>query len=214
MAGSHRGSTDPLTSSLRLWQTFTTTAMQCANVANRAAVDAIATESGTAPAPARARADGPPASIPSLDYEADDWSFERTVDDPDDIEVGDRVTFTKRISDDDVRAFATASGDTNRLHLDDEFAARTRFGGRIVHGTLVSGMISAALARLPGLTIYLSQSVEFRAPVDVGTTLTALVEVVEDLGDSRFRLTTTIEMADGTTVIEGDAVVLIEPVEE
>ena len=65
------------------------------------------------------------------------------------IRVGDRVRFSKTISEDDVRAFAEASGDTNRLHLDDEYAEDTRFGRRIAHGTLVGGLISAALARLP-----------------------------------------------------------------
>jgi hypothetical protein len=64
---------------------------------------------------------------------------------------------------------------------------------RIVHGTLVSGTISAALARLPGLTIYLSHDLQFLKPVDVGETVVAVCGVVEDLGDDRYRLKTTVE---------------------
>ncbi len=154
-----------------------------------------------------------PPSIPSLEYERDDWTFERTVDNFENIGVGDSVRFTKQITDKDVRTFAAMTGDTNRLHLSDEYAETTRFGGRIAHGTLVSGMISAALARLPGLTIYLSQTVEFLGPVELGTTLTAVVEVVEDLGDSQYRLSTTIENQDGELVVDGEAVVLIDPIE-
>jgi 3-hydroxybutyryl-CoA dehydratase len=110
-----------------------------------------------------------------------------------------------------VERFAAASGDTNPLHLDGEWAEETRFEGRIAHGTLVAGTISAALARLPGGVIYLSQDLEFRAPVRIDDRVTADVEVVEDLGEGRFRLRTTVE-SEGATVIDGEAVVLIEDV--
>ena len=86
----------------------------------------------------------------------------------------------------------------------------TRFGGRIVHGTLVSGLISAALARLPGLTIYLSQDLEFLKPVEIGDRLTAVVEIVEDIGNGRYRLTTSVENEDAEPVIDGEAVVIID----
>ena len=79
------------------------------------------------------------------------------------LDVGDRICFTKTLTEADVDRFAAASGDTNPIHLDEEWASETRFGGRIVHGILASGLISAALARLPGSVIYLSQDVEFRA---------------------------------------------------
>ncbi|WP_254824371.1 MaoC family dehydratase [Haloglomus halophilum] len=127
------------------------------------------------------------------------------------LSVGDRVRFSKRLSEADVERFAAASGDTNPLHLDEEWAQETRFEGRIAHGTLVAGTISAALARLPGGVIYLSQDLEFRAPVRIGDSVTADVEVVEDLGKDRFRLRTTVE-SEGRTVIDGEAVVLIEDV--
>lgn len=139
-----------------------------------------------------------------------EWEWDRTVDRRTELSVGDRVRFSKQLTDDDIVAFAGASGDTNRLHLEDEFAEETRFGGRIVHGTLVSGLISAALARLPGLTIYLSQDVRFLRPVSPGTTLTAVVEVLEVLGDDRYRLSTVVQDEEGQAVIEGEAVVLVD----
>jgi 3-hydroxybutyryl-CoA dehydratase len=154
------------------------------------------------------------AGTQSVAYNRNDWETERTVDHPDHISVGDRVTFTKSISEEDVLTFANASGDTNRLHLDPEFAEETRFGRNIAHGTLVSGLISAALARLPGLTIYLSQDVEFVGPVEIGDRLTATVEIVEDLGNNRYLLSTNVHDADETQIIEGEAVVLIDDAPE
>jgi acyl dehydratase len=153
----------------------------------------------------------PPVS-PEMTYSRADWTFERTGDGDGLVSVGDRVRFSKRLTDREIREFADASGDTNRLHLDDDFAARTRFGRRIVHGTLVSGTISAALARLPGLTIYLSQDLQFLGPVDVGETVTAVCEVVESLGDDRYRLTTVVEDDTGEPIIDGEAIVLIDDV--
>lgn len=138
------------------------------------------------------------------------WTVERDVADPDTIGVDDGVRFSKRLDEADVRAFARASGDTNPLHLDDEFAERTRFGRRIVHGTLVSGLVSAALARLPGLTIYVSQNVQFLRPVDIGQRVTAIVTVEEDLGDGRYRLSTSVVDDEENAVVEGEAVVLID----
>jgi acyl dehydratase len=152
-----------------------------------------------------------PAVSPELTYSKESWTFERSEEAGEGVvSVGDCVRFSKRLTDDEIRLFADASGDTNRLHLDDDFAEETRFGRRIVHGTLVSGTISAALARLPGLTIYLSQDLQFLGPVDVGETVTAVCEVVEDLGDGRYRLTTVVEDEDGETVIDGEAIVLID----
>jgi acyl dehydratase len=149
--------------------------------------------------------------IDSIAYTQESWSMERSVDTKEALGVGDVIRFTKQITDEDVLAFAGVSGDTNRLHLDSEFAEKTRFGRRIAHGTLVSGLISSALARLPGMTVYLSQDLRFLKPVDVDSELTAVVEIVEDLGDDRYRLDTVVETADGTTVVDGEAVVLIDP---
>jgi 3-hydroxybutyryl-CoA dehydratase len=143
-----------------------------------------------------------------------EWDADTTVTTPEDVEVGDRFEFTKTISDDDVREFAAASGDTNPLHLDDEYAEKTRFQGRIAHGTLVGGLISAALARIPGLVIYLSQDLEFHNPVRLGETLTAACEIVEALGNNQFRLTTQVHNEAGDAVIDGEAVVLIDEAPE
>ncbi|ELZ14401.1 MaoC domain-containing protein dehydratase [Natrinema thermotolerans DSM 11552] len=137
------------------------------------------------------------------------WVMERSTDDHDSLGVGDYVRFSKPIADTDVTAFAQVSGDTNRLHLESEFADDTQFGGRIAHGTLVAGTISAALARLPGLTVYLSQNLEFTGPVEIGETVTAECEIVEDLGGDRYRLHTTVVDEDDDPVIDGEAVVII-----
>ncbi|QRV14529.1 MaoC family dehydratase [Haloterrigena salifodinae] len=193
------------------WSAMTQTLLQSATAANRAAISAMVPPTASN----GSESETVPASIPSIDHSSLDWQFDRTVDDPDHISVGDTVTFEKVISDEDVRAFAHVSGDTNRLHLDEEFAAGTRFDERIVHGTLVSGLISAALARLPGLTIYLSQDLEFSGPVGIGDRVSARVEIVEELGNDQYRLETVIRNEDDdATVINGEAVVLIDDLPE
>ncbi|SFC09715.1 Acyl dehydratase [Halobiforma haloterrestris] len=157
--------------------------------------------------------------LAELAFADEAWLTERSVEEHDELGVGEYVRFTKRISESDVSAFATASGDTNRLHLEDGFAETTQFGGRIAHGTLVAGTISAALARFPGTTVYLSQDLEFLAPVEIGDAVTAECELLEDLGDDRYRVRTTVSAAsddgdendDGRTVIDGEAVVAISP---
>ncbi|MBX0287701.1 CBS domain-containing protein [Halomicroarcula sp. F28] len=148
---------------------------------------------------------------PDTLYEDDDWEFD-SYGVADGIDVGDHVRFSKTLSENDIERFAEVSGDTNRLHLDAEFAEGSRFGRRIAHGTLVSGIISAALARLPGLTIYLSQELSYRGPVDIGDRVTAHCEVVEQLKENRFRLATAVDDGDGNCVVEGDAVVISDPI--
>ncbi|MFA9416610.1 MaoC family dehydratase [Natrinema sp. HArc-T2] len=199
---------DNLAAMTDAWSAMTRGFLRTATAANRAAVSAMlpSTEESNG-----AEVERIAPSIPSIDYSDLDWQFDRTVDDSDHISVGDTVTFEKALTDEDIRAFAAVSGDTNRLHLDDEFASETRFGERIVHGTLVSGLISAALARLPGLTIYLSQDLEFSGPVGIGDRVSARVEVVESLGNDQYRLETLVrDEDDDTTVINGEAVVLID----
>jgi acyl dehydratase len=155
--------------------------------------------------------DDTPAEGAVAGEERPEWEVDLTEHRRDALSVGDRVRFSKTLTDADVRAFARASGDTNPLHLDERFAERTRFGGRIAHGTLASGLISAALARLPGLVVYLSQNVEFRNPVDIGDRTTAECEIVEDLGGDRYRVATTVT-TDDATAIDGEAVVLLDEV--
>lgn len=150
--------------------------------------------------------------LPRLPYGRAKGTFELSLDDPPSLGVGDSVRFTKTVTDDDVRKFAEATSDTNAVHLNEVFAEQTRFGHRIVHGTLVSGLLSAALACFPGLTIYLSQSLEFHRPVDIGDTLTAHCEIVAELDDDRYRLETRVEGDD--VVLDGTAKVLIDPLPE
>ncbi len=147
-------------------------------------------------------------------YEKADWEFESSSVSDEQLSVGDRVAFTKTLSEQDVRTFAAASGDTNRLHLDEEYAEKTRFRRRIVHGTLVSGLISAALARLPGLTIYVSQDLSFLTPVDIGETVTAVCEVAGTFGQNKYELTTDVFDESDEKVIEGEAAVLVDEVPE
>lgn len=206
--------TNPMTVMTTTWTRLVENTLRSATEANRAAIDAFTGPNGGRAADTRgdrARSYACESSVPSVQYELPGWSFERSVDQFDDITVGDTVRFSKTIDDEDVRTFAAVSGDTNRLHLDDEFAEKTRFGERIVHGTLVSALISSALARLPGTTIYLSQDLEFHAPVHIGDQVTATVEVVENLGKGQYRLTTTVhDDTEDELLIDGEATVLIE----
>ncbi len=149
-------------------------------------------------------------TVPRLPIGRATGEFDIAVADPETLAVGDHVTFTKTISDEDVRQFAEATSDTNALHLNDRFAAKTRFDGRIVHGTLVSGLISSALACFPGVTIYLSQNLEFKRPASVGETLTARCEIVEALENDEYRVTTRVENDAEKLVIHGTATILVD----
>jgi 3-hydroxybutyryl-CoA dehydratase len=127
------------------------------------------------------------------------------------LELGITAQRTHVISDETIRAFAQASGDTNPVHLDDAYAVTTPFGRRIAHGMLSAGIISAVLGNdLPGPgTIYLGQELKFKAPVYIGDTITATVELVKYRDDKRiatFRTTCTNQ--DGVVVVEGEAVVI------
>jgi len=185
---------------LDTWTETSSRMFESVVAANRAAFAAFGVENDTDQG-ATERV-GPAKDLP-------EWHSETTAETADGLSVGDRFEFTKTITDDDVHRFAAASGDTNPLHLDEEFAGRTRFRGRIAHGTLVGGLISAALARVPGLVVYLSQDLEFHNPVRIDDRITAECEIVEDLGNSQFRLTTRV--LDGETVaIDGEAVILID----
>jgi CBS domain-containing protein/acyl dehydratase len=148
------------------------------------------------------------STSPSTTYDEPDWEFEHEGDHV--LDVGDVVRFSKKISQSDIESFANATGDTNRLHLEESFAAQTRFGGRIAHGVLTAGIISAALARLPGLTIYLSQDLRFLGPVHLEETVTAVCEVAEDLGKDKYELTTTVVDEADEIIIDGEAVVLMQ----
>jgi acyl dehydratase len=131
------------------------------------------------------------------------------------LKVGDAATLSKTIRDEDVRAFAELTGDHNPVHLDDEYAAGTRFGRRVAHGMLAASLISAALANeLPGRgTVYLSQQLQFTAPVFPGDTVTARVAVTKVREDKPVvTLDTVCTNQRGETVIRGEAVVLLTAV--
>ena len=124
---------------------------------------------------------------------------------------GAKATRTQTITDEMVLTFANLTGDTNPVHLDDEYAATTRFGKRIAHGMLAASLISATLANdLPGPgTVYLNQSLQFKAPVYLGDTVTAIIEVKSVREDKPIAtLITTCINQDNITILEGEAVVL------
>ncbi len=127
------------------------------------------------------------------------------------LEVGQTASLSRRILDQDVREFARLVGDANPIHLDDGFAKKTRFGRRIAHGMFGASLISAVLGtRLPGLgTIYLSQSLEFVAPVFLGDTITAKATVTRVREDKMIvTLDTVCSNQHGEVVLKGEAVVL------
>lgn len=127
------------------------------------------------------------------------------------LAIGQKKSFAKTITESDVYLFAGISGDVNPAHINEEYAKETSFGHRIAHGILSSGLISAVIGvQLPGPgTIYVSQSLNFLAPVYIGDTITATVEVKEIIKDrNRALLTTCCTNQQGIIVIKGEAVVL------
>jgi len=128
------------------------------------------------------------------------------------LQIGVQASREYTITDEMIRAFAQASGDTNPIHLDEDYAATTQFGKRIAHGMLTASFISAVLANdLPGPgTIYLGQEVKFKAPVFIDDVITATVELTQYRDDKRIAtFKTTCSNQDGSTVLEGEAVVIV-----
>src|SRR4051812_20397433 len=107
--------------------------------------------------------------------------------DIEDLEIGMTASFSKTITEADIVLFAGVSGDNNAIHINEEFASKTIFIGRIAHGMLSASVISAAIAnKLPGPgTIYMSQNLRFKAPVRAGDTVHAQVSVKEIYLDKR-----------------------------
>ena len=122
--------------------------------------------------------------------------------------VGEEATLTRIISDDDIKTLARITGDDNPVHVNDEYAKGTMFKGRIAHGMLVAGLISAVLGtKLPGPgAIYMSQQIRFLAPVRPGDQVTARARVTEwDANKGRVTLATDVSNQDGVAVISGEA---------
>jgi 3-hydroxybutyryl-CoA dehydratase len=128
---------------------------------------------------------------------------------------GQQASITRKVTAADVETFAGISGDNNPVHLDQEFAEKSRFKKRIAHGILSAGYISAVLgSKLPGPgTIYLSQNIAFKAPVFIGDTVTATVTVLNYRPDKHIlTLRTECTNQDGIVVLEGQAVCLTSDV--
>ena len=123
--------------------------------------------------------------------------------------VGDRAEYVRTVTESDVVDFARVSGDDNAIHLDEAFAARTRFGGRVAHGALSFGFLAASQTRLLGAgIIWLGASVRFTAPVRIGDTVVTETEIVEVVPDKQLlRVRCTARGRDGAVVMEGDSLV-------
>jgi 3-hydroxybutyryl-CoA dehydratase len=123
-----------------------------------------------------------------------------------DFEAGQRASFTKTFTEEDVRRFIEITGDSNPLHVDETFAATTRFGRRVIHGMLAASIFSTMVGMLlPGTgAIYRAQTLRFLLPVYVGDTVTAHFVVRSvDRAKHRLEIDAWIENAAGERVIEG-----------
>ncbi len=128
------------------------------------------------------------------------------------LRLGQTETLSRTITADDVATFARLSGDYNALHLDEEFAARTEFAQRVVHGFLHASLLSSLVGtKLPGPgALYVSQSIEFTRPVFIGETVEARATVEKIDEETRLvTLGTQIRKADGTCVLRGTALVKV-----
>ncbi len=122
--------------------------------------------------------------------------------------VGEEATLTKTVTDEEIKTFARISGDNNPIHVNEDYAKGTMFGGRIAHGMLVAGLISAVLGtQLPGPgSIYMNQQMRFLAPVRPGDRITARAQVTEwDETKGRVTLLTEVTNQTGEVVISGEA---------
>ncbi len=128
------------------------------------------------------------------------------------LAVGQSASRARIVSDTDVVLYAAVTGDLNPAHVDEAAARASRFGGRIAHGMLSGGFISALMAsELPGAgSIYLTQSLRFVRPVHIGDTITTRVEIVELLETKRrVRLATSCRNQRDELVLDGEALVLV-----
>lgn len=128
-----------------------------------------------------------------------------------DLQPGMEASFQKAVSEADIVAFAGVSGDKNPVHLDETYAARTMFKGRIAHGMLTAGYISAVFGmEMPGPgAIYVSQTLNFKAPVRIGDIVTAKVKLVELIPAKRRARFECQCLVAGKPVLEGEAVLMV-----
>jgi len=128
-----------------------------------------------------------------------------------DLAVGMRGVYARTITETDIVMFAGISGDTNPMHLNEDYAQATAFKGRIAHGMLSACFITTVLGtRLPGPgCIYLSQNLRFKAPVRIGDTVTATVTITGIVPERRRIALSTVCTVRGGVVIDGDALVMV-----
>ena len=127
------------------------------------------------------------------------------------LEVGQSASISKTVAESDVYLYAGITGDLNPAHVNEEFAKGSMFKERIAHGMLSAGFISAVMGmHLPGPgAIYIGQTLKFTAPVKIGDTITATVEVIEKFEEkNRIKLKTTCTNQDGVVVIDGEATIM------
>ncbi|MFW9997720.1 MAG: MaoC family dehydratase [Candidatus Odinarchaeota archaeon] len=128
------------------------------------------------------------------------------------IKIGQKAKLVHKVTEEDIQQFAELSGDTNPVHLNEDYARSTMFKGRIAHGMLTASFISTVIGtKLPGTgSIYLRQTLEFRRPVRIGDTVTAEVEVMAKNDEKqRITLATRVNNQDGELVLDGEAVTMI-----
>ena len=128
-----------------------------------------------------------------------------------DLTVGMSAAYAKTVTETDIVMFAGITGDANPVHLNQDYAAATPFKGRIAHGMLSVGFISAVLGtKLPGPgSIYISQTLKFKAPVRVGETVVARATITEIVPERKRVTLKTVCMVGDAVVIDGEAIVMV-----
>ena len=128
-----------------------------------------------------------------------------------DLAVGMTARMARTVTEADIVLFAGVSGDTNPVHLNELYAAKTMFGGRIAHGMLTAGLISAVFGtKLPGPgAIYVSQNLRFKAPVRAGDTVEAKVTIMDITPERRRVAMQTVCSVGEKVILDGDAVLMV-----
>ncbi|MAH85542.1 MAG: (R)-hydratase [Rhodospirillaceae bacterium TMED8] len=128
-----------------------------------------------------------------------------------DLKEGMENVFAKTITDSDISLFAGISGDTNPVHLNEEFASKTMFKGRIAHGLLTASFLSTVIGtKLPGPgCIYVSQNLRFKAPVRSGDTVTAKCTITKLIKEKKFIEVKTVCLVGETVVVDGEAIIMV-----
>jgi len=128
-----------------------------------------------------------------------------------DIQIGEKVSFGKTITEADVFAFAGITADFNPIHVDAEFAKKSFFGKRVAHGMLTASLINQTLTNLGGLgTIHMTQTVKFMAPVFIGDTVTIVSEIAsKDPAKNRVTVKSSVTNQEGKPVLAGEALIMM-----